>query len=194
MGAASSGESRTTLLVFKEGLRRLETIAVDPRSSSEIVLAHIVLAEKYDTVPQIVPVVGTVEEGLARADAALCSGNIAREMETAPHTLDLVEEWNDIADLPFVHGLWITRRDQISPAEAQSIIESGVHGMAMDGFSQRDIEYLKRFQYDIDEEAIAGLTEFLRMAYYHGILQDIPDLTFQPLGKEEDASLDETPN
>jgi predicted solute-binding protein len=191
VGVVSKGESRSVLLVFKEQLRHLETIAIDPRSSSEIVLAHVVLAEKYATVPSFVPLAGSLEDAFASADAVLCTGDTARQAETEQHTLDLVDEWNDISDLPFVHGIWAARRNALSRAEAQSIIESR---RQRPEFSPEDVEYLKRFQYDIDEEASMGLAEFFRMAYYHGILQDIPDMTFHPLQEKENAPPDESLN
>ena len=192
VGVVSYGESRSIFLMFKEDLQAIETIAADPRSSSEIVLAHLVLAEKYDTVPRVVPIIGSVEESLSRTDAVLCAGDIAREMETSPHIIDLVDEWHDVSDLPFVHGIWAALHGALSPAEAQFIIETGRQGQALAGFSSQEVEYLKRFQYDIDEEANMGLAEFFRMAYYHGILKDIPDITFHSLDEKEDASPDDT--
>jgi len=36
--------------------------------------------------------------------------------------------------------------------------------------------YLETFSYDFGPDAEEGLKEFLRYAYYHGVLPDVPDV------------------
>jgi predicted solute-binding protein len=39
-------------------------------------------------------------------------------------------------------------------------------------------QYLSGFSYGLAEEEQQGFAEFVRYAYYHGILPDVPDLNF----------------
>lgn len=56
VAATSTGESNSVLLFFKENTRQIKTLAFGPSSSSEIILASIILAEKYNTKVKLIPV------------------------------------------------------------------------------------------------------------------------------------------
>jgi hypothetical protein len=178
--------SNTARLLFREGIRSIRTLSVDPGRISEIVLAHIVLVEQYDTVPQIVPRKAPPEEALRECDAVLLAGDEASDARAIDEGLDLVEEWMDIADLPFVHGLWYVRSGTAGTDSLDG--PDGLNGGGPDpdagpgetpfaglfdcpsgGSSAGSVSY--RF----DEDARAGIAEFVRMAYYHGILKEIPE-------------------
>ncbi|MBI1803612.1 MAG: hypothetical protein HY033_10820 [Ignavibacteriae bacterium] len=181
VGVASQGDSETAYVIFKESLRTLRSLAVNPASTSEIVLAHLVFVEKYGSVPTIVPFAGTIDQGLEKADAVLCVGDEVRARRNDPHKLDLVEEWDDMTELPFVHGIWVTRETALSPFELTAIIDSARLGKANLDQVSNEVDYLNQFQYDMDDHAQEGLLEFLRMAYYHGILPDVPDIRYLSL-------------
>lgn len=171
VAAVSRGPSRAVLLLFNETARQISSIAVDPRSSSEIVLASIILAEKYDLRPQLVPQVGSTDEALRKADAALVAGDAAGGIGAGAKAIDLVDEWDDITGLPFVHGFWVSRTASFEQRELRAIIES-LQSPASG----------EQFDYLLDEEATAGIGEFFRMAYFHGILNDIAEVNFHTLG------------
>ncbi|MGB6032119.1 MAG: MqnA/MqnD/SBP family protein, partial [Bacteroidota bacterium] len=63
-GAAvtSRSPSGPISLHFQGGGQELSTLAVDPSSSAEIILARIILAEEFDSFPALVPVRGSVED------------------------------------------------------------------------------------------------------------------------------------
>lgn len=183
--AASYGESKTVSLLFNQNLREITSIAVDATSSSEIVLAQLVLREKYDRTAQIIPFSGSVNEALQKADAVLLIGDAAAA-SVQKNTLDLVEEWSDITELPFIHGFWVGRDDAFTKEEIHTVIESGRDGIShLEPSLDEDVRgYLLNFRYELDDECIAALTEFFRMAYYHGILKDIPDIKFHSIGEQ----------
>ena len=172
-GVVSSGESGAILLLFGEGGARLKTIAVDPTSSAEIVLAHLVMAEKYDVVPKFVPVRSTPDEALKTADAVLVTGDAAVAMAGWDRKLDVVDEWEDAMGLPYIHGLWATRPDALHPEDIARLRRTGRDADARQG-------HAGHFHYALTPDDHAALTEFLRVAYYHGILKDIPDMKFLP--------------
>ncbi len=187
---AADSQAMSALILFKQGLRKISTLAVSPASSSEIVLANIVLAELFDGMPTVIPFPGKFIDGLAKADAVLCTGDDAIAAAEYPSRLNLIEEWSEITDLPFVHGFWVTRPEVLTPEEITDIISVGEEAVkALPGESQ-DQEYFRQFHYLLDEKARSGLSEFFRMAYYHGILMDIPDLRFI----DEEGSVPPSPN
>ncbi len=189
VAVVAEGESRSALALFNEHLHSIKSLAVDARSSSEIVLAHLVMAEKYDTVPKIIPFIGSVEQALDKADAVLCVGDEALHMMDHTNKLDLVDEWEDITGMPFVHGMWVAREKAFSPSETNNLIESARRGVErVDEYVQSaPAGYFEQFGYEFNQAAITSLTEFFRMAYYHGILQDIPDVKFHSLDGMSDS-------
>jgi hypothetical protein len=63
----------------------------------------------------------------------------------------------------------------------EHIVESGREGASRLDERSADTAYLNRFGYELNERALAALAEFFRMAYYHGVLKDIPDVKLHDL-------------
>jgi chorismate dehydratase len=187
----SSTASRTVLLHLREGLRRINTIAVDIGLTSELVLAKIVLSEKYNTDPQFIPMTPDIDTMLGKADAALLVGGPALfpSLDTA-RTIDLVEEWNDLTDLPYVHALWLSHRDSPKRGTVRSLKQSCEEGVRHlkdialvasqnEQLTRQECEgYLSLFSFDLDDEAIESVSEFYRYAFYYGILGEVPEIKF----------------
>lgn len=180
-------------LHFRESIRTINTLAVDPSSSSEVVLAKIVLAEKFDLEPQIVPVIGSLATMLTKADAALLVGDaVLLESPSHPNRLDFLELWYETTELPYVHGFWCARENDLSAREIHRIQSSKETGVAaldviaseasrrqgMNQSAQAIKGYLEQFSYEFTDEVRAAVREFLGYAYYHGVLPDIADLNF----------------
>jgi predicted solute-binding protein len=180
IAVASRGDSGATLLIFKEDTRMFKKIGVDPSHKSEIVLASIILSEKYEVHPQIIPTNAGLECLNQNVDACLVCGDAVMNLKDHRNKLDLVDEWQDISELPFVHGFWVTREGALTKEEIDSIIRSGEEGTAQvehsietDGRGESSL-----FSYTFGEIEIQAVSEFFRMAYYHGILEDIPEVRF----------------
>jgi predicted solute-binding protein len=194
VAVASAGGEGSVMLHFRESLTAITSVAVNPSSSSEIVLARILLAEQFDSTPSLVPFQGNASEGLARADAVLCVGDDAlRERRAQARALDLVEEWNEMTGLPYVHGFWAVREKSLRPEEIREIQKAPRAGRAalekiaaeaarahgIPGLGAEEArEYLEQFSYDFTEQTEASLRELYRFAYFHGILPDVADLQF----------------
>jgi chorismate dehydratase len=196
----SSTGNRTMLLHFRKGLRTINSIAADIGLISELVLAKIILIEKYDTNPQFVPMAPAspasrpdVTAMLAKADAALLVGgptlSSSRETECA---IDLVEEWVDLTDLPYVHAIWLSHRNSLAPSNLYVLRRSCDEGrrhlrdIALvaskegQGTPEECEAYLASLDFNLDEAAIESLSEFCRYAFYHGILGEVPEIRFYP--------------
>ena len=193
---ASSNQTNTIQLVLKSNLHNIERIAIDVRFTSEIILAKIILSEKYQNQSthsklQFVPMMPDVDAMLAKADAALIVQDTPQVItRTGTFTLDLVEEWNDLTGLPYVHGFWVGREEELSKAEAQALFmakNSGVllkSQIAQSVAQQQNLSlseltsYLSLFSYDFSEKEEESLTEFIHYAYFHGVIGDVPEILF----------------
>jgi len=195
--AASATATRTVQLAIRQNVQAVSRVAVDVRVTSEIVLLKIILLEKYSDLarsgkgPELVAVSGRLEEKLEKADAALIV-HLGPELPQSPDifTLDLVEEWVDLTDLPYPHGFWVGHEDSVDKSLVAALGEacsSGASklealanevGQATGASPEQVLSYLSSFSYDFDDSVQDGASEFLRYAYYHGVLKDIPDLSF----------------
>jgi chorismate dehydratase len=194
--------NRTTLLHFREGLRKINTIATDIGLTSEVVLAKIILTEKYDTNPQFIPMTPEINTMLAKADAALLVGGptLFSSLDTRC-TIDLADEWYDLTDLPYVYSLWLCRQDSISPNTLFLLKQSCQEGVrhindiAVAASNDEQISpeecktYLSSFSFNLDEEATESLSEFYRYAFYYGVLSEIPEIKLYPEGLPPDIPL-----
>jgi chorismate dehydratase len=193
---ASSGTTNTIQLVLKSNLHNIDRIAIDVRFTSEIILANIILLEKYRNQPahtklQFIPMMPDLDAMLAKADAALIIQDHPQKIGRAgTFTLDLVEEWNDLTGLPYVHGFWVGREEELSKTEAQAFVTAKTNGIllksqiAQSAAQQRNLSlhdltgYISSFLYDFGEKEEESLIEFIHYAYFHGVLGDVPDINF----------------
>lgn len=190
--ASSSVATGTVSLIFREEhLQTIGTVAVDPAYSAEIILAKIILAEEFELRPQFVPTTGTADEMLRQADAVLLAGDASlRAVDAHPNRIDLVEAWTEMAGVPYVHGLWAARSGHLQPEDVSWIQEAARTGsgtldeiagrMPTASFPGQNTafltDYLHAFSYDLTGEDVDGLQEFIRFAYYHGVLPDVCDI------------------
>jgi len=186
--AASSGMSSVVRLYLRKNLHGISSLAVNVTSAAEVVLARIVLAEKYDSAPVIVPIIGDIGTMLNSAEAALVVGDEVLRARWDGPFLDIIDEWNDVTELPFVHTLCVSRAGQFNPdLEAlltgsreqgiQQLTTVALNAAPQVGSSADDlIDYFSHFTYSITDELRTSLEEFFRMAFYHGMLGDIPEI------------------
>jgi predicted solute-binding protein len=129
----SLSASGTARLLFRGGIRKIDALAVDPGRTSEIVLAHLVLVEKYGSAPKIIPRTTSIDDLPASVDALLLTGDEAGRVEPSDPWIDLVDDWLDIAGLPFVHGLWFTAGEAFGAEDAHLFGPPGAGGIAAPG-------------------------------------------------------------
>jgi predicted solute-binding protein len=200
---AAAGVAR---LRIRPDAHAIRTLAVDPRATSEVVLASVIIAEKYPAasedarkLPSIVPVVDAEKEGFTSCDAVL-------EYHPWPTTrkqadgfeMDLYEEWADMTDLPWVSAFWVMREEEGEESWLKALVsahETGVSAIdkiGRDAAAQRNLSsadtnaHLSAFAYGLGEDQQDSLREFFQYAFYLGILKDVPELAFfDPTEREE---------
>jgi len=197
VAVSSSQPTGTVHLYVKSDIRNVKTMAVDIRVTSEIILAKIILMEKYSNEEseqgslQIVPMMPDVNAMLAKADSALVMNlSPASIPSNDAFRLDLVEEWADLTDLPYVHGFWVGRDERMPVEDVQRLMLAKTEGTALiesiaeqaavhSGISaQQAHEYFSSFTYDFGEQQSDSLKEFMSYAFYFGILPDVPEINF----------------
>lgn len=195
IAVSSRGGNDAVVLHFGEHLHTIKTLVVDPSSTSEIILARILLAERFGVEPSIVPAIGPLETMLAKGDAALLVGDTALGASFSHRNrLDLIEEWADMSDLPYVHGFWCGREGDLSTEDVRALQRSRDRGVEeLEEISAEAparpsspfppetlLAHLETFGYEFTDEVRDAFQEFLRYAYYYGVLPDVPDLHYYP--------------
>lgn len=190
IGASSSGFSGAARLYLRGRLETIRTMAVGTVSATDVVLARIVLGEKYDSAPAVVPAAGPVEAMLAKADCALVTGEALFGITASAPFLDLVDEWSDVTELPFVHTIAVMRDEGYSAPLAELLTASQQAGrLELDAVAEalaaeRSLpqagirEFLSRFSYTFDDSSRESLETFFQMAFFHGMAGDVADIRF----------------
>jgi predicted solute-binding protein len=202
---SSSQRTDTILLILKSGLRNIERIAVDVRYTSEIILANIILKEKYRNESsgqkqQYIPMMPDIGAMLAKADAALVVNDIPKTYDPAgAFVIDLVEEWNDMTGLPYIHGFWVGREEEMTGIEAKALADAKKTGIPLlnqvsHAFAQQNklsldetARYMASFSYDLGKPEEESLAEYMHYAYYHGVIGDVPDIRFFDLNSVDQS-------
>ncbi|MDH7514772.1 MAG: hypothetical protein QHI48_02695 [Bacteroidota bacterium] len=195
-GAVSAvGPTNDIVLFFSPGLMTIRHIGTRSPEVYEILLAEVVLREKYRMTPTFHRWDGTVEEGLRRYDAVLLLDEDIPHGRVAPfHTLDLVDEWFDMTQLPFIRTVtagWthlLTKPFCDAVATAASAVDARLlsdleERLVRQGTTSGCESVPGHYRCILDADVIEGLDVFFRFCFYHGLRRDIP--SFHVWSEEE---------
>lgn len=132
-GIASRGAVRTILLVSRVRYENIRTLAADAASRTSVLLARILLAQRYGVEPGVVAMPANLPAMLDRADAALIIGDPALRLEPRDlpfRSLDLGVEWNAWTGLPMVFAVWAGSKAVWSREREQVFVDSCRYGLA----------------------------------------------------------------
>jgi chorismate dehydratase len=175
VGIACRGPVRSILLVTKTAPERIRTLAVDYGSRTSVMLARILLKERFGVDDaDLVSMAPNLDPMLAAADAALIIGDAALKIDPARlsyPSLDLGEEWWKLTGLPMVFAIWAGRsqplplrgsyeygRDHMDEYLAAEAARRGIDP----GFARDYLTHVIR--YDIGPEERRGLDQYLTLA------------------------------
>ncbi len=191
---SSLGTVDTVLLICKTKMRVVESVAVDNRSLSSILLLKILFLEKYNRLPLFSYSEPDHEKMLLSNDAALIIGDksflVEKSKET--NTFDLSNEWFQITGKPFVHALLCVRNQgPIDGNIIKMILSSRDAGLSSlericDKTAQKAgitkgkcMDYLKnKIKYTFGPAEKEGLQKFYSLAHKHGFIKKNPELKF----------------
>lgn len=132
-GIACRGPVRSILLISKVPPREIRTLATDAGSRTSVMLARVILAEKYGVQPKLISRRAELAPMLGEADAALVIGDPALHLDPATlpfETLDLGLEWTQLTGLPMVFAVWSGKKEVMLPRYEQAFLHSCRHGLA----------------------------------------------------------------
>jgi chorismate dehydratase len=199
IAVSSSKPGGILRLLVKPGVRNIRTVAVDIRVTSEILLAKIILLEKFRSLQssgrnlEFIPSVQSPTAMLEKVDAAMVVAFTPADLAIgaeAAYSIDLIEEWNDLTDLPYVYGCWVGREGELTPDDVRALSDAKTEGLRLRNRLMHDISlaqqveedsvrsYFDSFSYDFGEKEEQSLEEFFHYAYFHGALQDVPDIQY----------------
>lgn len=118
LSVGSVGKVHSILLFLKEPLERKlpGRIALTTTSATSVNLLKIIMAKRFQCVPEYVSAEPKLDEMLAVADAALLIGDPAIEAswrDHGLHVLDLGEMWNDWTGLGMAYAVVAARRESV---------------------------------------------------------------------------------
>ncbi len=189
------GPTLTVRIFSRVPAEKIQTIYGDTDSHTSIILAQLILQERYGVTAEMLPLAGLPDQARNPEVAAmLLIGdkvvNAAPSERDYPFQLDLGDEWKKLTGLPFVFAIWMMRKDVLEGdrpgamrvaqllAEGQrrgaSMTEALLDRHAVGKGWPRDLarryftEYLR---YEVTPRAREGLTRFFDMADRVGLLK-----------------------
>ncbi len=108
-GIACDGAVRSILLFAKVPWGEIRRVAVDNGSRTSVMLARILLRERYGVEPELIVMKPQLAPMLEAADAALLIGDPALQLQPSQiafEHLDLGAAWKELTGLPMVFAVW----------------------------------------------------------------------------------------
>jgi chorismate dehydratase len=151
-----------------------------------VMLARILLAQRYGVEPQFIAMPPDLPSMLEKADAALIIGDPALHLDPATmpfHVLDLGAEWFEMTGLPMVFAVWAGRKGVVpkwAEAAFRASLQFGmghVDDIVAAGARERGIpealakKYLTdHIVFELGEREYEGMNRFLQLAREAGSL------------------------
>ena len=189
---ASDGETLTVRIFSRAPIDRITRLAVDADSHTSVVLARLLLRQRFGIEPAIEPAnMNSLlyqpaemqpESVLLIGDKVVAAGpNDPRS--PWPHQIDLGSAWREWTGLPFVFAAWATQAGADLgdlPRMLETARQAGLaqrpriaheQGPALGWPAELALTYLTRhMQYELTERYRAGLERFYELAAEHGLI------------------------
>ena len=196
---ASHRPVRSILLVSRQPVEKIRTVALDTSSMTSVALTKILFEKWLGGGRTYVAMEPDIEKMLAQHDAGLLIGDPALQIDRSRyHTLDLAEEWIRHTGKPFVFAFWAVRQEalrEVAPSQDLAAIfqqtrDHGLEPASLDhiarewaprlGLEESAIRsYLtENIYYHLDTACLDGLQLFYRYAAEIGALPAAPQLRF----------------
>ena len=193
---ASPKRVRSVVILSKVPPEQIRSLALDTSSRTSVVLAQLLLRERYGVSPVVSDMGPDLPTMLAGNDAAMMIGDAAmRTARQGLFVLDLAEEWHAWTGLPFVFALWLVRPEAPEPpvpggvapffrqsldiglAQLPAIIDEARRSI---GWTRTELhEYLtENISYTLGEAECTSLGLFYEKAVKHGFAPEVLPLRF----------------
>jgi chorismate dehydratase len=191
LAVGSDGPVLSVNLVAKTPIRDLKHVALGSTSRTSVLLAQLLLEERYGTSPTYATMPPDLTAMLLEADGAVLIGDAAlraaHQARTQDlHTTDLGQEWRDWTGLPMVFAVWAARRDfakahpgvvkevhaaftsslDLSLANVKDVARQAARWEALD--ADELTTYFTTLDFRLGDRQLEGLREFVRRAAPRG--------------------------
>jgi chorismate dehydratase len=200
LAVGSDGPVLSVNLISTRPLAELDgrPVALGSTSRTGVLLAQMLLAERYQAEPEYFRCPPDLSQMLMEADAAVLIGDPAlRANYEAPrkglHVTDLAEAWKEWTGLPMVFAVWAVRKDfaadnpgvvkdvheafqrsrDLCLGELDDVAESAARWEPFDAATLAT--YFRALDFSLGERQIAGVREFARRAAARGEAPPLPD-------------------
>lgn len=148
-------------LLSRVPLAKIRTLALDEGSRTSAALVRILLAERFDLHPELLPFPIAASPESVQADALLMIGDRAMHPPAGSfvETWDLGDEWCRWAELPFVFAMWVARKADTASAEDEQVELAALLSQARDNGVAHLTEIAAR------EHAAVGLSSEQTLTY-----------------------------
>jgi predicted solute-binding protein len=194
--ALSSWSYPFARLVIDHGLEKpVERVAFDSDHEQEAFLARLTLREHYKMEPDFVPMPGAQLYELrdADADAHLLVGPSVPTMSFDRLTMDIGQEWYELAQYPMCWGLFVTLKGEAAP-EMIRAVRRGVEASekhrnvwirAQETSQDLHVFYAEDLRLRLDDLVEASLSEFRQYLFFYELVEDVRDIPVVYLDEEE---------
>ncbi|GAB3156070.1 menaquinone biosynthesis protein [Micromonospora sonneratiae] len=173
-------------------------VALGSTSRTGVLLAQMLLAERYGADPEYFTCPPDLTQMLLEADAGVLIGDVAlRALYEAPGrgltVTDLGQAWREWTGLPMVFAVWAVRRDfaanhpglvkevheaflrsrDLCLAELDEVAEAAARWEPFDAATLAS--YFRVLDFSLGERQVAGLREFARRAALRGAVPALPE-------------------
>ncbi len=200
LAVGSDGPVQSVNIVSTRPLDELDgrRVALGSTSRTGVLLAQLLLAERYRVRPEYLRCPPDLTGMLLEADAAVLIGDVAlwAHYEAPTRGLlvsDLGQQWRDWTGLPMVFAVWAARRDFVEehPGVAKEVHDAFLRSREVCLAELDDVAaaaarwepfdaatlaaYFRRLDFSLGERQVAGLREFARRAAAVGAAPALED-------------------
>jgi chorismate dehydratase len=197
---ASQGPVLSVTLFSRQPWSDIRRVALDEGSRTSAALAQVLLRQRYQVTPEVVPLPLDRAAEDTDADAVLLIGDRAMHacLPGFRHAFDLGQEWHDWTGLPFVYAAWAVRpgvelgsvADALYEAKRRGATDVGIIAareaprLGLDaGLCRRYLANIIRF--DLGARELAGLHHFYMLASELNLARRGMTVEFYPRGADE---------
>jgi chorismate dehydratase len=199
LAVGSDGPVRSVNLISTRPLAELDgrPVALGSTSRTGVLLAQMLLAERYGAEPEYFRCPPDLAQMLMEADAAVLIGDAAlRATYEGPalglHVTDLAQAWKEWTGLPMVFAVWAVRKDfaAAQPGQVKEVHEAFQRSRDLCLGELDDVArsaarwepfdaptlaaYFRTLDFSLGDRQIAGVREFARRAADRGEVPPLP--------------------
>ncbi len=197
LAVGSDGPVLSVNLVSTKPLAEVRKVALGSTSRTGVLLAQMLLAERYGVEPEFFRCPPDLTEMLLEADAAVVIGDVAlRALYEAPArgltVTDLGQAWREWSGLPMVFAVWAVRREfaETHPGQVKDVHEAFLRSrdLCLDELDEAAeaaarwetfdaatlASYFRALDFSLGERQIEGVREFAARAAAAGQAPPLP--------------------